>query len=67
MIYRWKKPGGAQPWRASPKMGEGLPLRRAIAGILLKLPASGGEKCIKTVLTQSIFVCAADIDHRKPS
>jgi len=25
------------------------------------------EMCIKTVLTQSIFVCAADIDHRKLS
>jgi len=67
LIYRWKKSGRAQPWLALPKIGEGLPRRHAIAGILLKLPASGGEKCIKTALTQSIFVCAADIDHRKPS
>jgi hypothetical protein len=45
-----------------------LPARRGIAaGMLLKLPASGAEKCIKTVLTQSIFLCAADIDHRQLS
>jgi len=37
--------------------------------ISLALPAiaCNPEMCIKTVLTQSIFVCAADIDHRKLS
>ncbi|WP_176539205.1 hypothetical protein [Rhizobium sp. M1] len=67
MIYRWKKSGRAEPWPALPETGKGCACGHTIAVILLKLPASGGEKCIKTARTQSIFVCAADIDHRKPS
>ena len=43
--------------------------KSACRRISLALPAVARdpEMCIKTVLTQSIFVCAADIDHRKLS
>jgi len=67
LIYRWRKFGSARPWPGSAGNREEAAFEARIAGILLKLPASGVEKCIKTVLTQSIFLCAADIDHRKPS
>jgi hypothetical protein len=59
--------GGKRPVVVPPKRGNWPACRGIVAGILLKLPASGAEKCIKTVLTQSIFLCAADIDHRQLS
>jgi hypothetical protein len=67
LIYRLRKSGSPQPWLGPLEIEEAPPCRHGIAGMLLTLPASGGEKCIKTALTQSIFVYAADIDHRKPS
>jgi hypothetical protein len=67
LIYRWRESGRARPWCGLPEFGKVVPSGLTIAVILLNLPTSGVEKCIKTALTQSIFVCAADIDHRKPS
>jgi hypothetical protein len=40
---------------------------RGIGPAVSAMAGSNPEMCIKTVLTQSIFVCAADIDHRKLS
>lgn len=42
-------------------------MSRGIGPAVSAMAGSNPEMCIKTVLTQSIFVCAADIDHRKLS